>query len=167
MAVRESDRAREVDRIVELPPIEPARRNGRTLAIIVVAMFVGVAAGWTIYQAVANRARDERIAAAQQIQRERSEALVEHFERRWSAEALGATGSGWRIRVTGTGPGLVHVADRQRSFAERGVTGTGPGLVTVATIQTTAGSGPEPTGTLGIERLPSGPGPETAMVGIP
>lgn len=35
MAVRESDRAREVDRIVELSPIEPARRNGRMLAIIV------------------------------------------------------------------------------------------------------------------------------------
>lgn len=52
----------------------------------------------------------------------------------------------WRVAVSGTGPGLNWVADRQTSWASTVVTGTGPALVHLANLQA-ARSRPAITGT--------------------
>lgn len=166
MAVRMRDRRETAER-VDLPVSSPARRPVRVIALIAIAGLVGVGGGWAAYRTAADMQRDERIAVAQRIQQRRAELLVEHFELRWASERLAAASPTWRVRVTGTGPGLVHVAEQQEAFADRVITGTGPGLVTVAKLQEAAASGPEPTGTLGVEHLPNGSGPETAVVGTP
>jgi hypothetical protein len=51
-----------------------------------------------------------------------------------------------RVAVSGTGPGLSWVADRQTAWASTVVTGTGPALVHLANLQT-ARSRPGITGT--------------------
>jgi len=83
--------------------------------------------------------------------------------------AVVATGpAAWRIAVTGTGPGLAWVADRQVAWAGNAVTGTGPGLVYLANLQThlrpaVTGTGP---GLLQVaERQPSGV--DRAIIGTP
>lgn len=49
---------------------------------------------------------------------------------------------------------MAFVADRQAAFARRAITGTGPGLVAIAELQTGVSLDHEPAGTLGAEPLP-------------
>lgn len=49
-----------------------------------------------------------------------------------AARSTGAHHSGSAIVVTGTGPGLVQIADRAKAGSVPAVTGTGPGLVQIA-----------------------------------
>lgn len=122
------------------------RRSRRTAppaivaTIVVIAMLVGVAGAWLAYRAGVDRQRAEAVATAQQIERARSAQMVEHWESRWASEYLGAGDRVGPIRITGTGPGLVGVAEMQAAFAESAVTGTGPGLESVGEATSTARS---------------------------
>jgi hypothetical protein len=74
----------------------------------------------------------------------------------------------WRVAVSGTGPGLSWVADRQTAWASTVVTGTGPALVHLANLQT-ARSRPGITGTGPglVIAAEQGGAEDVAVIGIP
>lgn len=150
--------ARTVDEIAR-----PGRRTRlqKLVVPLLVAVLAGVAAGFVVHSLVT--AGDEA-ARIRDIQARRAEAMVAAYERAWTA----VQPTEWRVSVTGTGPGLAWVADRQAAWAEHAITGTGPGLVTVAQTQAGYGSGSVPTGTgPGLEHLPGPAGPDVVVIGVP
>lgn len=142
-----------------LPVTLPRLGHGR--AGVAAGLVAGLLLGWLAYALVSG---GEEAMSVQAIQRARAEATVEAFETAWARVQPSES----RIAVTGTGPGLALVADRQRAWAENAITGTGPGLVTIAELQ--AGSGPAqvPTGTgPGLEHLLEPLAPEAVLTGTP
>lgn len=128
---------------------------------LLVSILVGVAVGLVAHSLVTAEDRTARVVG---IQQSRAEAVVRAYERAWMAAQPTAA----RIRVTGTGPGLAWVADRQAVWAEHAITGTGPGLATVARMQAGYEPGADPTGTgPGLEHLSRTAGPEEAVIGTP
>jgi hypothetical protein len=128
------------------PVARPARRDGvdRIVAWLVVSVCVGVAAGALAYGLVT---AGEDAARAARIQELRAEATVDTYTRAWVARAAGiqerraqalvdaysgvrpaGIPAPSRVLVTGTGPGLVWVAQQQAEWADHAITGTGPGL---------------------------------------
>lgn len=142
------------------------RRRPRFLMLaIALAVLVGVTAGGVAYWMVSGQREADPVLKVQ-IQAHRWEAIVTYYERSWNAHA--AQGSPARIAVTGTGPGLGWVADRQAAWAERAVTGTGPGLVNIALLQEGCLRFEEPTGTGGgLAHLCAPLRPEVVLIGIP
>ncbi len=150
-------------------PTREARRprRGRVVAVVVAAVVVGMALGAVAYLAVADARVAARIDRAQSIQSDRWDSIIRFYERTWTPATAEPSNSGWRIAVTGTGPGLAFVADQQAAFGERAISGTGPGLATVAILQAGGTLGDGVAGTLGAEHLPGRAGSEWAMVGTP
>jgi hypothetical protein len=141
-------------------PITAPRVRRRPL-LVGAGIAAGVLAGWLAYVLVSG---GEDAARVQEIQRTRAEAMVEAYEAAWARVQPTET----RIAVTGTGPGLVVVADLQRAWAENAITGTGPGLVTIAEMQAGSRLDEAITGTgPGLEHLPAPLGEEVALVGTP
>jgi hypothetical protein len=134
--------------------------KARYIVALLAAILVGVLAGWLAYTRVSP---DREATRAREIQRLRAEALVEAYEGAWIAGQPTVD----RVAVTGTGPGLTWVADRQAAWAGNAVTGAGPGLVMIAELQAGFGLGTSPTGTLGLDHLPGPAGPEVVLIGTP
>jgi hypothetical protein len=147
------------------PTVPRSRPHVRTLAIAL-AVLVGVTAGGVAYRMVSAQREAARMANVQEIQAHRWVAIVKYYGRSWDAHAAERTPA--RIAVTGTGPGLGWLADRQAAWAERAVTGTGPGLVTIALLQEGCSRFEEPTGTGGgLTHLCAPPRPEVVLISIP
>lgn len=136
-------------------------RLARKPAVVGAGLVAGILLGWLAFALATGH---EEATSVQEIQRARAEATAQAYETAWAR----VQPSEWRIRVTGTGPGLALVADRQRAWNESAITGTGPGLVTITELQagsrlieTPVGTGP------GLEHLPRPMGPEAVLVGTP
>lgn len=149
------------------PAVGAIARPGRRTRLhklvipVLVAVLAGVAAGFVVHSLVTSGDEAARI---RDIQARRAEAMVSAYERAW----MGVQPTEWRVSVTGTGPGLAWVADRQAAWAENAITGTGPGLVTVAQMQAGYEPGITPTGTgPGLEHLPGPAGADVAVIGTP
>ncbi len=146
---------------VETIELRAGGRLQEVAAWLLVSVLMGVAAGALIHSLVT--AEDPATYAAK-VQATRAAATVAAYERAWASLQPAES----QVRVTGTGPALTWVADRQARWAEHAITGTGPGLVTIAELQAGHAAGDEPTGTgPGLERLPAPAGPEVAVVGTP
>lgn len=138
-----------------------APRVRRAVLVVGASIAAGVLAGWLAYVLVSG---GENVARVQEIQRTRAEAMVEAYEAAWARVQPAET----RIAVTGTGQGLIVVADLQRAWAENAITGTGPGLVTIAKMQAGTPLDQAVTGTgPGLEHLPAPLGDEVALVETP
>jgi hypothetical protein len=136
-------------------------RLARKPAVVGAGLVAGILLGWLAFALATGH---EEATSLQEIQRARAEATAQAYETAWAR----VQPTEWRIAVTGTGPGLAVVADRQRAWAGRAVTGTGPGLVTIAELQTGSLLSETPTGTgPGLEHLPRPLGLETALIGTP
>jgi len=136
-------------------------RFPRRLAVVGAGLVAGILLGWLAFALVTGH---EEMVSIREIQSSRAEAMVQAYETAWAR----VQPSEWRIAVTGTGPGLAEVADRQRAWAEGAITGTGPGLVTIAELQAGSRLGEAPTGTgPGLEHLPRPLGSETVLTGTP
>jgi hypothetical protein len=169
MAIDLKERA-PVARTTELIPSPVGGTRRQAVATwLLVAVLMGVAGGAVAYSLAAAGDQAERAA---RIQARRAEATVEAYERSWpavqSSQAVRFAPAPSIVWVTGTGPGLVTVAELQAAWAEHAITGTGPGLVTVAELQAGSAFGAEPTGTgPGLERLPGPAGSNAAVIGTP
>jgi hypothetical protein len=156
MAVQVKEQGRVAGGIPVTLPRFPHR-----LTVVGAGLVASVLLGWLAYGLVTGH---EEAVNVQEIQSSRAEAMVQAYETAWAR----VQPSDWRIAVTGTGPGLAVVADRQRAWAESAITGTGPGLVTIAELQAGSALGETPTGTgPGLEHLPRSLGPETVLIGTP
>jgi hypothetical protein len=130
-------------------------------AVVAAGLVAGILLGWLAYALVTGH---EEATSVQEIQRARAEAMVQAYETAWAR----VQPSEWRIAVTGTGPGLAMVADRQSAWSENAITGTGPGLATIAELQAGSRLIETPTGTgPGLEHLPRPMGSEAVLIGTP
>lgn len=127
MAVQVSEQSRVGERIAT--SVRPSRRRSvKVAAVLVVAALVG-ATGAVLAYRTTNDGRTGDVVAAQRIQEQRAQAMIADYQERWASERSTPAGAQVSpIRVTGTGPGLVHVAERRAGYDEPRVTGTGPGL---------------------------------------
>jgi hypothetical protein len=135
------------------------------VAVVTAAMLMGTAAGVAAYRVVAADQQAAEAARALDIQRQRWEAIAASYERSWNRDLKGAP---VRVAITGTGPGLAWVADRQADWAGRVVTGTGPGLATLAAMQKGCSGFDEPTGTGGgLTHLCASDASDVILIGLP